>query len=151
MKQFVFSLDKMRGYREQVLDKEKQTLSRLRAKEQEIEEQKTKIEEYRIELNEEFKKKQETGLMAAELATYGFMFDNTLKQITELQKALIRATEAVEIQRNVVVSASQGVSVLDKLEERQREEYMYKLNKEVENDISELVNTSIGRKMGKKD
>ena len=45
MKRFRFSLDKLKGYKEQILDKEKNDLAQLRSQQQSLVEEKRRVEE----------------------------------------------------------------------------------------------------------
>jgi flagellar FliJ protein len=60
-------------------------------------------------------------------------------QLNNLYEELQRAEARVDAQIKVVVSASQEVSGLDKLEEKQLEEYRYLEAKEMQEEILEMV------------
>ena len=70
---------------------------------------------------------------------YKFYSENTRLQLNNLYEELERANARVDAQIKVVVSASQEVSGLDKLEEKQLEEYRYLEAKEMQEEILELV------------
>jgi flagellar FliJ protein len=70
---------------------------------------------------------------------YKFHSENTRLQLNNLYEELERAEARVEAQIKVVVSASQEVSGLDKLEEKQLEEYRYLEAKEMQEEILERV------------
>ena len=138
MKSFQFSLAKMRSYKEQVLEKEKITLRQLQAEKTKIETDIENLENHRKAREQEFKESK-NGLMASELMLYKFYAENTRLQLNNLYEELRRAEARVEAQIKVVVAASQEVSGLDKLEEKQLEEYKYLEAKELQEEILEMV------------
>ena len=138
MKSFQFSLARMRSYKEQVLEKEKTTLRHLQAERAKIEMDIENLESHRKSREEEFKQSK-NGLMANELMLYKFHSENTRLQLNNLYEELKRAEARVDAQIKVVVSASQEVSGLDKLEEKQLEEYKYLEAKEMQEEILERV------------
>ena len=138
MKSFQFSLARMRSYKEQVLEKEKTTLRHLQAEKAKIETDIENLENHRKEREQEFKESK-NGLMASELMLYKFHAENTRLQLNNLYEELKRAEARVDAQIKVVVSASQEVSGLDKLEEKQLEEYRYLEAKELQEEILEMV------------
>lgn len=138
MKSFQFSLAKMRSYKEQVLEKEKTTLRQLQAEKTKIETDIENLENHRKAREQEFKESK-NGLMASELMLYKFYAENTRLQLNNLYEELRRAEARVEAQIKVVVAASQEVSGLDKLEEKQLEEYKYLEAKELQEEILEMV------------
>jgi flagellar FliJ protein len=96
------------------------------------------LENHRKSREEEFKQSK-NGLMANELMLYKFHSENTRLQLNNLYEELKRAEARVDAQIKVVVSASQEVSGLDKLEEKQLEEYKYLEAKEMQEEILERV------------
>ena len=138
MKSFQFSLARMRSYKEQVLEKEKTTLRHLQAEKARIEMEIENLENHRKNREEEFKSSK-NGLMASDLMLYKFHSENTRLQLNNLYEELKRAEQRVDAQIKVVVGASQEVSGLDKLEEKQLEEYRYLEAKEMQEEILEMV------------
>ena len=138
MKSFQFSLARMRSYKEQVLEKEKTALRQLQAEKAKLEVDIENLENHRKEREQEFKESK-NGLMASELMLYKFHAENTRLQLNNLYEELKRAEARVDAQIKVVVSASQEVSGLDKLEEKQLEEYRYLEAKELQEEILEMV------------
>ena len=138
MKSFQFSLAKMRSYKEQVLEKEKTTLRQLQAEKAKVETDIENLENHRKAREQEFKESK-NGLMASDLMLYKFYSENTRLQLNNLYEELKRAEARIEAQIKVVVAASQEVSGLDKLEEKQLEEYKYLEAKELQEEILEMV------------
>ena len=138
MKSFQFSLAKMRSYKEQVLEKEKTTLRQLQADKAKIETDIENLLNHRKMREEEFKESK-NGLMASELMLYKFHSENTRLQLNNLYEELRRAEARIDAQIKVVVGASQEVSGLDRLRDKQLEEYKYLEAKEMQEEILEMV------------
>ena len=128
----------MRSYKEQVLEKEKTTLRQLQAEKAKVETDIENLENHRKAREQEFKESK-NGLMASDLMLYKFYSENTRLQLNNLYEELKRAEARIEAQIKVVVAASQEVSGLDKLEEKQLEEYKYLEAKELQEEILEMV------------
>ena len=143
MKPFAFSLERMRNYRTQVLDVEKNVLMVLQKKLADIEESIRICTEFRYEKQCEMRAKQEQGSTIRELDECKFYIENTHRQLEDLEEERLQAEHEVEVQRQVVIKASQDVSSLDKLEERQLEEYQFLEARDNEKNIQEHVITQL--------
>lgn len=141
MRRFQFTLDSMLHYKDALLDKEKNTLMQIKVRLIEAEERIERTQNQILEMDAEMKQKAQRGTTAMELKLFEFHQDNSrnlLKQL-EIERSAIAAEE--EQQRRVVVALSQEVSGLDKLKEKQYEEYQYDIQKEEELRIGELVSS----------
>lgn len=139
MKKFNFTLEKMLSYKDQVLEREKDNLSQLRYKKKSIE---NKIEEHRTalyEIERTFQKKVFAGLTASEMKYHRFQMNNLNLQIDELKIESQKLDPLIERQTDIVVEVSQEVSGLDKLKEKQYDEYKKLAMKAEETIISEFV------------
>ena len=87
--------------------------------------------------------KAEKGTTVIELRKLSAQMDNVRMQIRELEKALTKAEQRVEKQMQVVVEANKEVTKLDKLEEKQLEEYRRQVNKAEEDRIDEFVSQAL--------
>ena len=115
-KRFQFTLDRLKGYKEQILSKEKSSLAELRA---------------------------EQARYAAQQAEVQADLKSLSEQIRELENKIKLQDEKIKFQTKVVVEANKDVSSLDKLEEKQREEYNFKAAKAEEQFIEEYVANSV--------
>ena len=143
MKPFVFSLERMRDYKTQVLETEKNTLMVLHKILFEIEEKIRLCKIFRQEKQEEMRMKQQQGSTMRDLEECKFYLENTHRQLEDLEEERILAALEVERQRQVVIMASQDVTSLDKLEERQLEEYHFLEARDNEKNIQEHVITQM--------
>lgn len=145
MKNFKFSLERMRSYKTQLLDREKDMLARCRSREQEIEEQIHVLSDELGKKSRELAERQSRGMEARELMVYRFFQENGRRSAEQLRRALEEAKQASEKQLRAVVAASQEVASLDKLEDRQREEYRVEEGKEREKILSEFIASQVIR------
>ena len=143
MKKFEFSLRHMRDYRERLLDEEKGTLQRRKAERDQIENDIARLEGDFAALSRKMQEKAEKGTTVIELRKLIAQMDNVRLQIQDLEKALVKAEQRVEKQMDVVVEANKEVTKLDKLEEKQREEYRHQVSKAEEDRIDEFVSQNL--------
>ncbi len=145
MKKFEFSLRHMRDYRERLLDEEKGTLQRRKAERDQIENDIARLEGDFAALSRKMQEKAEKGTTVIELRKLSAQMDNVRLQIQDLEKALVKAEQRVDKQMDVVVEANKEVTKLDKLEEKQREEYRHQVSKAEEDRIDEFVSQNLTR------
>lgn len=145
MKKFEFSLGRMREYKERLLDEELGTLQRLKNERDGIVDRIAQLTEEFRALSEKSRKEQEKGTTINEIRKYAAQQDNIRMQLKDLEKALAGAEQMVDRQMKVVLAANQEVSKLDKLEERQLEEYRHQVNKAEEDRVDEFVAQSLCR------
>jgi len=148
MKKFEFSLSHMRDYKERLLDEEKGTLQRLNAERDAIEDNIRRLDHEFAELSLKMVKAQTQGTTILEIKKLSAQLDNVRMQKDDLRKALVQAEARVEKQMKVVLLANQEVSKLDKLRERQLEEYRHQATKAEEDRIDEFVAQNLCRTAG---
>ena len=146
MKPFVFSLEKMHTYKEQMLTKEKNALAQLNKKKLDIENSVVNLGQYRASQKQQLQKQQQVGMTAKEMSSFTFMLNNTKYQLDDCAKQIQFMDEKIAIQLKKVIAISQEISGLEKLEEKQREEYNKLANKEEQTQILEHVITSMTKK-----
>ena len=143
MKAFTFSLERLRDYRTQVLDTEKNILMALYQNLYDIEDKIELSRDFRQIKQEEMRHMQEAGSTMRDLEECKFYLENTRRRLEALEEERIIAAMEVERQRKVVIKASQDVSSLDKLEEKQLDDYHYLEARDNEKTIQEHVIQSI--------
>lgn len=139
MKKFEFSLQKMQRYKQQILDKEKALLAALQNKRDRIQNQIEELEAFLVEQSHELQARQAKGMSAAELAGHNFIVQNTRTRLEDLRLELLNAEKEVEEQRKIVMQASQEVKSIDKLEEKQLEEYQLEASRAENEERMELL------------
>ena len=143
MKAFHFSLDRIRNFKSQILDKEKKVLGALIKKRDDILLKIDEIERHRLALSQEAENKQSMGVSISELTSYNYLIENARKQIELLTIQLNKAEEELEAQRQVVLAIYQEKTGMDKLEERQVEEYRLLEAKDTENEIMQAISNKL--------
>ena len=145
MKRFEFSLNKLKGYKEQVLDREKNSLAHLRRQQQQYIDEKNALE-YKLRMsNKEFVEKSAAGMTVLQVTTFKGYHQSLSAQIRELEASIAKMEEKVQRQLSVVIEATKEVSSLEKLEDKQLEEYNFKVAKAEEQFIAEYVTNSTYR------
>jgi flagellar export protein FliJ len=149
VKRFRFTLDKLKAYREQLLEREKNALAVMRLERVRFEDEKKAAETELAESSEDFKRKTAAGVSVSEFLTHKNHHYALGGKIAEKQRAIEDAEKRIERQLKKVVEATADVRTLEKLEEKQLEEYTAKAAKEDELFIAEFVNTSQFHKAGR--
>ena len=145
MKKYEFSLKRILDYKNQMLNREKNTLLGLRMErkglEDKIEDLDRQYELINLEMHEKFK----DGMTVSQINVYEFRKTGVREEKRAILKRIALLDISIERQQKKGVTAKQEVSGLEKLEEKQLEEYNAAYNKEQEDIIAEFVSTSFTR------
>ena len=139
MKKFKFSLDKLLNYKEQILDKEKNELSALRHKKQSAEEELLEVKNHLKVSNQNYIEKSQAGMSAQDMVVSKRYLNSLTDRIFQLDKIIAIYEEKIQKQLLVVIEATKEVNTIQKLEEKQLEEYNTAGRKADENFIQEFV------------
>ena len=139
MKRFEFSLSKLKAFKMQVLDREKDVLAYLRRQRQLLEDEKNDNIRQLNESNCEYNMQSLTGLSVMQVQIFKRFHKALSDKITELEESVKRAEFKVQQQLRIVVEATKEVKTLEKLEEKQLEEYNFTAAKLEERFIEEFV------------
>lgn len=145
MKKFRFSLEKLKDFREQELDRQKNTLAALQA---ELRGVLDEIEELKKQLavqDAELTKVSAAGASAYDIALRKRYIVTIQADIHLKEQQAARKQNDINRQLDVVVEATKDVRTMEKLEEKQLEEYKFLENKENEQFIEEFVSTQSAR------
>lgn len=143
MKKFNFTLQSLKRYNDQVLSGEKSVLGRLRA---ELAEQQSLLDEKTAEYEQSIIKLNalvSEGTTAMRLSLHKKYVSSLQQDIYRIKAQMAQKREEIEIQLEKVVEATKEVSKLEKLEEKQLEEYRYAAQKEEELRIEEFVSNGV--------
>ncbi len=146
MKKFQFTLQKLMDFREQELDRQKNTLAALRGDLQRINDKREELVQKVVSYSNELVAVSGAGLPAAEIGMRKRYIVMLQQEIHECEQRAILKQQEIEKQLTVVVEATKDVKTLEKLEEKQLEEYKEKEGKENELFIEEFVNGDMVRK-----
>ncbi|MCI8405565.1 MAG: FliJ family protein [Oscillospiraceae bacterium] len=145
MKKFSFTLGRLLDYKDQVLETEKNLLRQLHQKKFEIDSSIEELERMFAETDRKQKEKEARGIFVGQIRMYEYEKDSIRNQLKQLRIEQKRAEIEVDRQVKVVVAASQEVAGLDKLKEKQLEEYQHQVAKADEDFISEYISGKLIR------
>lgn len=146
MKKFVFTLERLKQYREQVLETEKGSLADLRGQLNRLQAELEGILEELARLNRELVEMYERGTTPLDISVHKRYIAAKQQELHMKRHQIMLKEREIERQLEVVVEATKEVSKLEKLEEQQIEEYKAAEQKETEAFIEELVSNSDWRK-----
>ncbi len=139
MKRFEFSLQKLLDFRQQELDRQKNALAMLQADLKRIEEARELLIDKVAEQSEQLERIFTLGATANDISVRK-RYIVTLQQEIHIKEQLeIQKKQEIEKQLGVVVEATKDVRTLEKLEEKQLDEYKAASQKENEQFIEEFV------------
>lgn len=139
MKKYRFSLEKLRSYKRQMMEREKNKLLSLRNERNRAEEKLHELERDLVNAQKRFQLEMVKGVSVMHINLFQMQKDANLLEQHDLRVTLRTMDATIERQRRLVVRASQEVSGLDKLEAEQREEYQKLEAKESETMIEEFL------------
>ena len=132
-------MQSLKKYNDQVLDSEKSVLGRLRAELAEIQaELDAKTAEYELSIDK-LNELVRGGTTAMRLSLHKKYVSSLQQDIYRIKGRMAQKRDEVEQQLQRVIDATKEVSKLEKLEEKQLEEYRYAAQKEQEQIIEEFV------------
>ena len=131
MKKFQFSLQKLMDFREQELDRQKNTLSMLQADLRRIQEARELLLDKVDEQSEQLERVCRLGSSASDIAMRKRYIVTLQQEIHLKEQQALQKQQEIEQQLGVVVEATKDVKTLEKLEEKQLEEYNHQARKEL--------------------
>lgn len=145
MKKFKFTLESLKKYNEQILDSEKNTLGRLRA---EYADMQKALEAKGFEYEEAIEKLEElmrSGTNVMRVSLHKRYIASLQQDMYRIRAEMAAKDEEIQHQLQKVVDATKEVSKIEKLEEKQIEQYKYEEQKESELFIEEFVSNGTFR------
>ena len=139
MKKFEFTLESLRKYNEQILDSEKNILGKLRAELGELQDELESTNARYDEAREKLAQLLMSGTDAMRLSVSKKYISSLQQDIYRIKAKIAAKNEEIKAQLDKVIEATKEVTKLEKLEEKQREEYKYAEQKESEQFIEEFV------------
>ena len=146
MKKFQFTLQKLMDFRQQELDRQKNTLSALQADLQRIYQEKEELIRQVEECSADLELVCRQGAQAFEISVRKRYIVTLQQEIHAHDASAALTQQEINKQLGVVVEATKDVRTLEKLEEKQLEEYKAAATKENEPFIEEFVSGQSIRK-----
>ncbi len=129
----------MQEFKNSLLEKEKLTLAALRAELARIEEEILRVTQQLSALEHTLRDTAAKGTTIFELKKLEYQIDASRRILKEMNQRRAQQMQKVDAQLQVVLGVKSEVSGLEKLRDKQQEEYDYLLKKESEEIIGELV------------
>lgn len=139
MKKFQFTLQKLMDFRQQELDRQKNTLSALQAELQRIYQEKEELIRRVEESSQDLEIICRQGAQAFEVSVRKRYIVSLQQEIHAHDASAAMKQQEINKQLGVVVEATKDIRTLEKLEEKQLEDYRAAANKENEQFIEEFV------------
>ena len=139
MKKFQFTLQKLMDFRQQELDRQKNTPSALQAELQRIYQEKEELIRRVEESSQDLEIICRQGAQAFEVSVRKRYIVSLQQEIHAHDASAAMTQQEINKQLGVVVEATKDVRTLEKLEEKQLEDYRAAANKENEQFIEEFV------------
>lgn len=139
MKKFQFTLQKLMDFREQELDRQKNALAVLQGDLKRIMDRREELTAMVARYSNELVASGAAGVSVAEMAMRKRYIVTLQQEIHECEQRAFLKQQEIEKQLAVVVDATKDVKTLEKLEEKQLEEYKAAEGKENELFIEEFV------------
>ena len=139
MKKFQFTMQKLMDFREQELDRQKNALAVLQGDLRRINDRRDELTEKVVRYSNDLVTSSAVGLPAAEISMRKRYIVTLQQEIHECEQRAILKQQEIDKQLSVVVDATKDVRTLEKLEEKQLEEYKAAEGKENELFIEEFV------------
>ncbi len=139
MRKFVFSLEKMLSYKHSLYEKERNELARLRSKRLETEHHRDSVLQQVAEKEAQLYNHMDKGLSVTEIRQMGYYRDNADALVQLLEAQMRELDVEIEAQLAIVIALDQDVQSLEKLREKQWDEYLAEARREEAERISELV------------
>lgn len=143
MKQFAFTLEKVLRFKQETLDLLKNELEQLRYRQREIEQSIENVNGEFHRYNRMLTEKMKDGMNPQGIAVYKKYFGELNRQARLLQDQLQKAVLAVEAKQREIVEMNSDISGLERVRDKQFQEYLAKDRKEQEQFIEEFVGRAV--------
>ena len=139
MIKFAFSLERMLNFQSQNLEKEMGILGRMTAERDALEAQKRDMADKAAGVQADIPRREAEGTTIFMLKACFSILESARNQLEEMEEELKLLQAGLERQRQIVTEASREVKKLEKLKEKQLEEYHRGEAKEQQETIAEHV------------
>lgn len=141
MKKFTFPLERILNYKRSLYEEARNELARLRHERATLEQRKEETRRQIFSKEAEFHEKAANGIPMDEVQAYNCYRESAEHLIEELDVAIAAKDLEIEKQLEIVIQLDKDVKGLEKLREKQWEEYMDEARHEENERILEMVST----------
>lgn len=141
MKKFGFTLAKMLSYKSSLYERERNELARLRRERAELEARRKEVQHQLLAMEAEFRERACGGVDVTEVQRIAYFRRNADCLCELLTRDMTDLDVRIARQLVIVIQLDQDVQGLEKLREKQWDEYMAAEKREESERISELVST----------
>ncbi|MGL5972242.1 MAG: flagellar FliJ family protein [Oscillospiraceae bacterium] len=145
MKKFIFSMDRLLNYKDQIKGSERNILSGLVSEKNLLEKKIKNLENELKSLYDILTEKTRNGTTGLEISKFRFNIQNYKQQIDYYKEQCIIANRKIDIQRQEVIKISQEVSSLENLKDKKKDEYIEYENKQQNIFIEEYITQKMFR------
>ena len=146
MKKFLFSLETLLRYREQIEQKKRDELSRIIYKHQMELQHHRLLNMRRQETLKELTVQQSENASIRELNWFYLYIDRLDYEIRESEERLLQLEKEMNAQRAIVIEASKKTKILSTMRAKREKEYIDLVDKQEQKDIDEIVVTHFAAK-----
>lgn len=139
MKKFAFTLEKVLCFKKEVLDLLENELEQLRYRQHEIEQSMENVDREFHRHNCVLTEKMQSGMDPQSIAVYKRYFGELNRQSKQLQEQQKKTVLAVAAKQREVVQMNSDISGLERVRDKQLQEYLARERKEQEQFIEEFV------------
>lgn len=139
MKKFVFSLEKVLGFKQQTLDVKKNELSMFQMKLKELEKEIEDLNEKFSSTNRKMVEEMQKGITASDISIYKMYFDSLNQKIQKLIEDKRQLMDVISEKKAGIVQINSEISGLEKLKDKQLETYLKDRQKTEELAIEEFI------------
>lgn len=142
MKKFSFSLERILAFKRTLYEKERNELARLRAVRARMQQRRDDTENQMLAADAAFREKAATeGVRIDDVNTMNYQRNSADILIKQLDIDIAEMDVLIEKQVEIVLELDRDIKGLEKLREKQWEEYIYETNQEEKERILELVSS----------
>jgi flagellar FliJ protein len=141
MKKFQFTLEKLLEYKNTLLDEGKNGLAYMRLERNQLQDQVDLLESQVKKVHQKIQVETKQGTTISKLRGYQYQIENAHYQIKLLLIEIKKLESRIEKQLQVVILLSQEAAGLEKLEEKQLEDYRQAVAKADELVVAEHVSS----------
>ena len=140
MKRFAFSMQRILNFRKTLYEKERNMLAQLRVERATLQDRRDSTEQQFLSRDVAFREKAATGgVRVEEVNQLNFHRESADSLIDELEGMIARKDIEIERQLQIVIELDKEVKSLEKLREKQWEEYSAEAAREEQDRILEMV------------